>query len=291
MQQNKVYLSDGVCGALGLFIVARVVVYFIILLIWFDFLMGSHCSAMHRDLIPNFGVQSIKRKTEGFFCTSCDVISPDDKSATRHILNVHYACPWCDDLPDLQIGVWKECSNEVLAPRQQHIAECAKKNNTSLWLCRQCNALSHHIFYAHACDDKLQINLVNGETLSEQRCLDRKKRFTCPVCEKKLTNQGVRENHLISVCKTCPWCLLERYNPKNPDDKKRFYYHVTFCALTHNVNNLYGCDNCYNLRVSSRKFCPKSCTNSSVYKIEPISDEAVLQFIECSGPEYIVLDE
>ena len=67
------------------------------------------------------------RVTHGLVCAGCKVAFTQAESRVKHILSLHYACPWCNDLEYLDKDALKNISAEDKKIRVEHIKKCAQK--------------------------------------------------------------------------------------------------------------------------------------------------------------------
>jgi|GEM_PF-3807570 len=202
---------------------------------------------------------SKKRVTNGLICEGCQQEFKRAEQRIEHIINAHYACPWCSSLSYLDSGVWKELPDVDRQIRIDLIKDCAGLKKTSLWQCEACFALFHYAKTDHKCGVSHQVNLISGERLGIEVVLKTDLENTCNKCPKprRLVTARACKNHQMRIHVTCPWCLTQLVKNDRSlkeislQEREKAFGHFIECAQKNN-ESLFGCNTCFGVILCAR---------------------------------------
>lgn len=189
-----------------------------------------------------------------YVCSLCKHHLSSEVLYMQHIIQRHYACPWCTTLEYFEASKWKYATKGTLSIRVKHIQSCALENKTSLWHCKTCLAIFYCKPSRHLCGERSLINIACERT---RNTYDEKDHLHCRFCpgEKSLSCYKSLKNHYVSMHATCPWCLQHfsnknsatlRYRQLTEKEKSAACAHLIFCSsLYGDEESLSICHLCY----------------------------------------------
>ena len=198
-----------------------------------------------------------KGLTHEIRCEECKRDFTKAESRVRHVLSLHYACPWCNDLKFLDKDACKNILPEDRQARVDHIKKCAQEQKSpSLWQCESCFELFHYETKNHRCGQKAQVNLLSNEFLNTKLSLGVREKNICHKCPKpkKLSKVLRYNNHMICKHAICPWCYFQFSNEAEPfrklklQERESAVNHLIECALLYE-KSLFFCNSCFGVKV------------------------------------------
>ena len=187
----------------------------------------------------------------------------------KHILSIHYACPWCSDLEYLKKGAFRSMSSEDKEVRVDHIKKCAQQQKrSSLWKCQKCSELFNYAMKNHSCGRDFQLNLMINKVQNTELGLKINQNNVCHQCSEPKKFAGARSciNHIIRKHSTCPKCSIPFTNEAKPfkhlilNERELAIDHLIQCTQR---KNIFSCGTCFGVKVDDRAVhIKKSCIGS-----------------------------
>ena len=186
-------------------------------------------------------------------CEACDKQFASADSRERHVLNIHYACPWCSNLEYLKKEDFKNISSDDRQERLNHIKKCAQlQEYSSLWQCQKCFAFQR-LEKRHKCGKNHQVNLINNAPFNFETAT------TCNKCPKQKKYRSIEDfkNHMLREHGMCPCCSLQFTDGDKPlknlslQNLKASVDHLIQCIQGHK-ERLFFCDTCFGLKLGNR---------------------------------------